>query len=294
LRNGHWVTRANGAECGTYSDICGEYCCMEFTFLCLDYCDKLCEHDNTCTYYVEDRKHVKCTIPKTCDVPNDCECRAVDCSEISKDPVVQIDFDDIGDNSDNTHNPQLLGGAKILKRCEDTFQSLRIDSDEAYALIPGFNIGTSAMPHCTLMIGIHLVSIANRYGWVLGHEMLGGYDRTILMHDERFGGGIASAAGKIWQPWNKPQPPPLGKWIHVTAVFRQGKTSSVFLNGIESDKSVIATNNEGSNDIMIGHPKDYSDHWTDCWIKEVMVFDEALPNSQVVKYAKRFLEGIKV
>ena len=143
------------------------------------------------------------------------------------------------------------------------------------------------MPDCTLMIGLYLESIANGFGWVIGNEN-GGYDRTILMHDHRFSGAIASAVGYTWTAWNHPQYPPIHQWIHVTAVFRQGGESYVFLNGVRSDNSVIGRNNGGYGSLWIGRPVHVS-HWTDCWIKEVMVFNRAVSDEDVASYAEAFI-----
>ncbi len=201
--------------------------------------------------------------------------------------VAEVDFA----NSDATANSDFIlhNGAEILPAPGVVSNALRIDRDGPYATIPGIDISPSSMPECTLMIGLYLDSISNDYGWVVGNEE-GGYDRTILMHDHRFGGGIASAIGYPWSPWVKPHTP-TKQWIHVTAVFRQGGESYVFVNGIKSDNSAIGKNDGGKSDLWIGRPK-HGGHWTDSWIKEVKVFNTALDDSLVVNYAEDFLKEV--
>ena len=138
------------------------------------------------------------------------------------------------------------------------------------------------------MIGLYLENIANSRGWVFGHEQ-SGYDRTILMHDSRFGSGVASAVGKTWQPWtNGGGNAPTKEWVHVTAVFRQNGDSYVYLNGVRSDNTVVATNNDGKGELWIGRPH-WGGHWVDCWVKEVKVFDYALSDADVTNYTTAFL-----
>jgi len=200
-------------------------------------------------------------------------------------PVAEVDF-----SIDSPFNTpySLKDGAQILTG-PDGSKALRIDKDGPYALIPGVNIGPSAMPACTLMIGLYVESFANNRGWVFGHEE-NGYDRTILVHDDRFGGGLASAVGKTWNPWTDGSKGkvPTKQWVHLTAVFRQNGDSYVYLNGIRSDNKVTAKNNEGRNDLYVGRPE-WKGHWVDSWIKEVRVFDEALTDASVVDYTEKFL-----
>ena len=203
--------------------------------------------------------------------------------------IAHVDFSDAASPSNTPF--VLRNGAQILPTAPGGFSALRIDRDGPYALIPGVNISPSVMPDCTLTIGLYLESIANTQGWVFGSEQ-SGYDRTILMHDRRFGGGVASAVGKAWQPWFKPQSPALKEWMYITAVFRQRGESVVYVNGVRSDRSVIGTNNNGRGDLAIGRPVPHANHWTDSWIKEVHVFESALDDEAVERLTSTFFRSI--
>ena len=50
------------------------------------------------------------------------------------------------------------------------------------------DINPSAMPSCTIEVRFKLLSVANNYGWLINHDN-GGYDRGIVVHDDRFGSG---------------------------------------------------------------------------------------------------------
>jgi len=206
------------------------------------------------------------------------------------DPVAQVDF---SDPDVPTNSPfSLKNGAQILPAPDGVSGALRIDKDGPYALIPGVNISPSNMNECTLTAGLYLESIANRYGWVFGHEQ-SGYDRTILMHVDRFGGSIASAVGFPWKPWKNSNQPPMKKWVHVTAVFRQGGQSYVFLDGVRSDFSTVAKNGSGMAELWVGRPH-HGGHWVNSWIKEVKVFDTALSDDFVKEQSKEFHKSLEI
>lgn len=110
----------------------------------------------------------------------------------------------------------------------------------------------------------------------------------IFYLDYRFGGGIASAVGKTWNPGDNMKTP-VKEWIHVAAVFRQNGESYVFLNGERSENTVIAQNDYGLSSLWIGRPH-HAGHWTDCWIKEVKVFGRALSDEDVKVLSEMFFE----
>jgi len=208
-------------------------------------------------------------------------------NDIAPKAVAQVDF--ANENAASNSPFSLKNGAQLLPAPAGVSKALRINKDGPYALVPGVNIGPAQMPECTLTVGLYLESIANNRGWVFGHEQ-SGYDRSIVMHDNRFGGNVASAVGKTWQPWYSNGSPPIRRWIHVTAVFRQNGESYVFLDGVKSNRSVVATNNEGLGDLWVGRPI-HGGHWTDSWIKEVKVFDFALSDEQVKEQVDQFQNG---
>jgi len=152
------------------------------------------------------------------------------------------------------------------------------------------NISPSQYTDLTMELWVKLNSIANIYGWVAGQDD-GGYDRTILLHDQRYGstggtGHVASAIGTTWS--SNLGPPPLGVWIHVVAVFRQGGDSYVFLNNVKSNV-VTANNNEGRSNLYIGnYPTATGDHHADVWIRKFRVYGRALSDDEVYSL---YMEG---
>lgn len=207
---------------------------------------------------------------------------------------VHVDFADLTLSS-NTHTPELKEGAATVS-CSDigyVCNALRIDSLGPHALIKDVDIGPTAMPECTLMIGIRLNSRpAVADGWCLGHYN-GTVNRHIVMHDTRLGGAVGLGIGVEWQPYINPEPPSLNEWLHVAAVYVQGGRCCVYVNGVRSDNSVTGDNGEGLTDLWIGRSIHSLGHWCDCWIKHVTVIDTALTDSEVGEYSTKFFEDME-
>mmetsp|Transcript_8289 Transcript_8289/g.9669 ORF Transcript_8289/g.9669 Transcript_8289/m.9669 type:complete len:291 (+) Transcript_8289:132-1004(+) len=203
-------------------------------------------------------------------------------------PVASVDFSTYKKGGNN-NNVRFFSGASI-KVSDDGIRSLRIDRDGPYATIP-IDTSPTAMPHCTFEIGLRLESIANDRGWVLTNEVTG-FDRSVLMHDSRFGDGqIASAVGREWS--SGMGPPPLREWIHVVATFQQNDKSRVYLNGSPSPSFTVARNRPigCQESVWIGRPH-HGGHYCDCWVKHVKIYDSALGHDQIATLAKEFSETI--
>ena len=74
----------------------------------------------------------------------------------------------------------------------------------------------------------------------------------------------------------------IGKWIHVTAVYRKNDNCFLYLDKEKStatrEKSVTT---QGSSDLLVGYN-------ADGWIKEVKVFDQALSDAEVFALSDQF------
>jgi len=204
-------------------------------------------------------------------------------------PIVKVDFSSSSDNVKYA----LYGGAEIVTGApNDVPRALRITRSKSYAKIPGIDISPSKMLDCTLSIGVYVVTIANNRGWIFGHEV-SGYDRTILMHDSRFGSKPSLAVGRPWNAWGDNDVEFVGKWIHITGIFREGGDCFIYIDGIKSPFSVIGKNSGGSSDLFVGSPNN-GGHQTDSWIKEVQVFDKAIGDDQVQQLSDAFHASISV
>lgn len=196
------------------------------------------------------------------------------------------DFSDPNFVLDGTLSPQ--GGIEISNGPGDV-RALRIDSASKKISLPA-NINPSAMLHCTVVIGVYLESIAaNSLGWVLTVDN-GGYDRSIILHDNRFN-GMGMAVGVNNNVWGSDSgQPPVGEWMHVVAVFNgPGSDGYFYLDGDQAPNPARERNNGGNNVVTIGHnPLNPGRHWVDGWVKEVKIFDRALSPSEISTLYNQF------
>lgn len=180
--------------------------------------------------------------------------------------------------------------------------ALRIDECGKYAILP-VNINPDVMPDVTLVLNIYLESIAEgSLGWALSSDN-GGYDRSIVLHDSRFG-GMGMSAGQAVSVWgeNGDGQPPLQQWMQIVAVFSQSDlfsqselvgSGTFYVNGEAAPVEIETFNYDGTTDLVVGTNL-YCDctHWTDSWIKGVQVFDSALTSTEVMAVSDGFFGAL--
>ncbi len=100
----------------------------------------------------------------------------------------------------------------------------------------------------------------------------------------------------VWEEYefrsNKTVLPTAGQWLHVVGVFRQESGSNFYLDGGKAPIAPKAMNGPGTPDVYIGQPMDYTQHYSDCWIKDVKVFDRALLDDEVQRFYAAFREEL--
>ena len=139
----------------------------------------------------------------------------------------------------------------------------RFDTNETAFFINGgplsliecpYDIGPTRFPKLTIEVVFKLASefdpVASR-GWIFGHDN-GHFDRSFIISDARFGGGIGSGIGTAYD--SGAPTPTKGVWHHGLAVFQQGVTDGSYtaLDGIISPNKATANNNEGLETFSVG------------------------------------------
>ena len=176
---------------------------------------------------------------------------------------------DFGDDSHQSRYT-LQHGAYIGN--VDRITALRVGGG-MIASLP-ININPSQMTDCTISVWFKLLTVANNYGWLVSSDN-GGYDRGVIVHDSRFGGGVAPIPGAAY---NSGLPAPtLNEWSHVVVVYRQGGESAAFLNGVKSNTHSPTSNGDGLTTLAVGTiPHHGGSHAADAWVKSITVWNEAL------------------
>lgn len=133
-------------------------------------------------------------------------------------------------------------------------QAMHINGNRQSVIVCPYEIGPERYPQLTMEVVFKLDSDYDptaSYGWIFGHDD-GGFDRSFIISDTRFGGGVSSGIGSIY---NSGAPTPSnGVWHHGLAVFRQGVVDGSYtaLDGVISPVKATANNNEGEPNFSIG------------------------------------------
>lgn len=164
-------------------------------------------------------------------------------------------------------------------------QSFYIDGTQESLIICPYDIGPGRFPQLTIEIVFELDQSYDpslSYGWIFGHDN-GNYDRSFIISDPRFGGGVGSGIGSVY---NSGAPTPTnGVWHHGLAVFRQGVVDGSYtaLDGVMSPVRGTAHNDEGLSSFSIGGLNGvvWHQHNMKGWIKYFNFYDGALSEDQI-------------
>ena len=200
--------------------------------------------------------------------PNDAQYVCFTYTLVDNSPVFEVDFGDASHQSMYTlHEGAYIGSL-------DNIEALRVGNGK-YATLP-ININPSSMTDCTIEIWFKLLTVPQHNGWLVSTDDIHGwYDRGVIVHDERFGGGVAPIPGATY---NSGLPAPtLNEWSHVVVVYRQGGESAAFLNGVKSNTHSPTSNGDGLTTLNVGTiPHHGGSHAADAWVKSITIWNEAL------------------
>jgi hypothetical protein len=148
-------------------------------------------------------------------------------------------------------------------------------SNDSLVTLP-VNIGPSSLPNMTMGMWVKLRSQVNDRGWVIGHDN-GGYDRALILHDDRFY-GFAAGVGHLYTST-------LGaltqnEWQCVAVSYSDSNTATVFLNG--KNQTVSTTNGDGLSVATIGGVSYHAlPHGVNGLVDNVFIFNRALSVSEI-------------
>ncbi|MSS72348.1 MAG: DUF5011 domain-containing protein, partial [Candidatus Latescibacteria bacterium] len=118
--------------------------------------------------------------------------------------------------------------------------------------------------------------IPNNLGWVIGHDN-GGFDRSLNLHDSRYGGVGAHVAGGTggFSPYPSSLPLSLNQWHCVAVAYNAGAgTATFYLDGVV--QTVLANPGPGLANTTLGGLQIFGGHTVDALVDEVFIFNRAL------------------
>jgi len=144
----------------------------------------------------------------------------------------------------------------------------------------------NVMQKCTYELWVKLTSApGGNMGWVMAQTPDYSWSRAITLNDARLG-KVSMTVGGGWD--SGVGAAPVGEWLHVVAVWDQGGTSTVYMNGKKGKKQKTSTKNGAgsskSESLSIGGRanKDAS-HNTPTLISDVRVYNRMLTDAEVTK-----------
>ncbi|MFC1865049.1 LamG-like jellyroll fold domain-containing protein [Chloroflexota bacterium] len=142
------------------------------------------------------------------------------------------------------------------------------------------NINPSVLPQMTMGMLVNLRSAPNGYGWVIGHDN-GGYDRSLNLHDNRYGFGVAGGTGVAPHLSSLIKlKDNLNTWHWVAVSYDQAAlTATFYADG--STQTVYANHVSGEDDATLGGLENFLGHTVDGLVDEVFMFNRVLSTEEI-------------
>ncbi len=184
----------------------------------------------------------------------------------------------VGDDYDSTSNKwkdEISGYECTLGSTttyDDTEKSFHFDYSQSSLITCPYDISPSSHSDLTIEIIFKLdddYNSGSTKAWIVGHDN-GGYDRSLILSDDRYGGVGSGIGGKYTSGITSPS---VGIWHHGIATFRQGVSGESFvaIDGVLGSK-VTANNGNGKSEFTIGGLANYANHGIKGFVKGVRVF----------------------
>jgi hypothetical protein len=146
------------------------------------------------------------------------------------------------------------------------------------------NISPGSLPQMTVGMYINVDSIVNNRGWLLGHDN-GGYNRALMISDDRFGSRLSAAPGGTYTSNLTDFSSNLDKWFGIAVAYDQINSSAiVYVNDLQGNSTIqtITTNlSSGLGIFSLGGQTQYGGHTVDAIVDELFIYDRALSQAEL-------------
>lgn len=164
-------------------------------------------------------------------------------------------------------------------------QAFSFDGAESSVANLPINISPSALPQMTMGMYVNVQAANNDRGWVLGHDN-GGYDRSLILHDSRYGFGLAAGVGHTYKTELLWEDGDLGQWFGIAVAYDFDKREAViYLNDLQGSSFIQTvtgtTYGNGLSTATLGGLDQYTGHGTNALADEVFIFDRALNQAEL-------------
>lgn len=163
-------------------------------------------------------------------------------------------------------------------------QAFSFDGEQSSVAEFPVNIGPSSFPQITIGMYVNVDSLINNRDWILGHDN-GGYDRALLIFDDRFGTGFASTAGGTYTSTLTSFGSNLGSWFGIAAAFNQTTNSAtIYINDLFGNsiaQTVSTSFGDGRPNFSLGGLAQFGNHTVNALADEIFIYDRALSQAEL-------------
>jgi len=146
------------------------------------------------------------------------------------------------------------------------------------------DISPVSIPEMTVGMYINVDSIVNNRGWVLGHDD-GGYDRALMISDNRFGSNLSAAPGGIYTSNLTNFSSNLDQWFGIAVAYDQDNSSAmVYVNDLQGNSTIqtITTNLSSGHPVFsLGGQTQHTGHTVDALVDELFIYNRALNKAEL-------------
>lgn len=189
-----------------------------------------------------------------------------------------------GDTTDDVSGADGVAGTSTAYAAGLSGEAFDFDGSQAAVMTLPVNLSPSAQPEVTFGMWVRLDTIANARGWVLGHDN-GGFDRSIALHDNRYGSRVAGGTGTTPHASTLIQPASnLATWICVAAAYdgSQATFYSAKLGAASQAQTVTASPGGGATQATLGGlSAAFGSHTIDGRVDNVFMYDRALTQAEL-------------
>ncbi|NQV29428.1 MAG: DUF5011 domain-containing protein [Candidatus Marinimicrobia bacterium] len=186
--------------------------------------------------------------------------------------------DDVTGNFDGTL------GANTVFEAGLNDQAFSFDAAQSSNVSLPVNLSPSNLPQMTMGMFVQLRSVAtSSLGWVIGHDN-GGYDRSLILHDYRYGSGLAAGVGHTYGSTLPKLKDNLNRWYFIAVAYDQStNTATTYVNDLTGDgltQTVTTSLGSGLPTASLGGLT-FSNHGVHGLVDEVFMFNRTLTPAEL-------------
>jgi len=134
------------------------------------------------------------------------------------------------------------------------------------------DISPSASPEITFGAWFNIDSISNNRGWAIGHDN-GGYDRAIVLHDNRFSGKPSAGTGSTYNSTLDGMI--FDAWRFIAVSYNQVTSSAIIYSNGQS-QAITTSLGDGLSQFTVGGLQNWGGHQISGLVDDIFIYNRTL------------------